>query len=205
MKKTNNKIVSLLAVFMIIPILFGYLMSDWFIRPTTKRNLSNEQIREISEKLKFELLPDETVYVKYFPGFLQGTIFLHVFVENIKSENDFLSRFGGNYKAIANPGYYEMTCAKLDGAYEADIFELKTQPKDYSCELLFYTESGKANAVFLIVGYIPELLDIYLFSNNPYQRYYSNPYFIVPLIIELALIICLVTQKIKNRRRQKLS
>ena len=193
--KKANRVMSVLALLMIVPIVFGAINSAWFVstEPIIKKDLSDSQIKEICSRLKFEPLPEEIIYIAYSPSAMQATESLSVYVENIKSEADFFSRFKGVAKAgSANIGY--------TGKYDIEIFKLARTPKDCMCGLSFFDEGESLSAIFAISGYVPELEKIYscFFYYQNIQPFLKNWTFMVPLAIELILILFLVGQKIRG-------
>lgn len=177
-----NKMVICLILLMIFPIIFSSINSGWFTAPSVKKNFSDTQINEICAKLKFELAHGETIHIEYFPGVLQASTYLKVFIENVKSESDFISRFHG-------------TAVKTESdIYETDIFHLEQEPKDYHCYLRFSGENETLQAEISISGYIPDLEKIYRFSIDYFQPFLANRVFITLFIIEFFLIIYLLGQ-----------
>jgi len=153
-----------ICIALLVIALYCYFGSTCMVSRTIKTKFSNEQINEICARLKFVLAPEETISVDFFPGFLQATTYIKVHIENIKSEADFLSRFRGNSVKRVPNSYNNYEAFSV---YDAEIFQLEEKPKDYTCRLYFFNnESGKTGVIFLIVGYIPELINIYKFLNK---------------------------------------
>jgi len=85
MNSKINAIVIVAAVFLILPIMFAaFILTGFYIQPTIKKNLSAAQIDEICTKFNFELMPEETMYLEYHPGFLQGTTYLNIYNANLQ-------------------------------------------------------------------------------------------------------------------------
>jgi hypothetical protein len=197
--KKTEKIAVVIAILMIGPLFFGFigsfLLSD--LEPAFKDNLSESQIKEISSSLKLELKGDEHIYIEYRPTVLQATVFLKVYIENIESEESFLSRFKGTTRRGSNfVSYGDLNGSVSVSKYDIEIFELERRPKDYMCGLLFFYnwESESTTALFSISGYIPELRDIYSYFGYSYniKPLLRNRMFMIPLCIEFVLITFLI-------------
>lgn len=93
-------------------------------------------------------------------------------INNIKSEQDFLSRFHGVVKEKENNETGSSRIIK----YKIEIFNLINIPKDYFCQLSFTEENGKLSCEFYISGYIPELNNIYQFLDDPLQPFLDSKY-----------------------------
>jgi len=187
---------------MFFPLLFSFMSAGWNVEATVKSNLTDSQRGEICERLKFEPSPDETITTRYFPGFLQAATTLSVYIENIKSEEDFLSRFHG--RIINDGGISDYDDTAGSNVYHIEIFAFDTRPKDYACELIFYEEDGKNTARFYIGGYIPELKNIYEFLHDPLQPYRSSWMFVSCAVVEVSLAAYLIAQKIAREVRKGL-
>jgi hypothetical protein len=183
--KKSTKIIIVLAILAIFPLAFGILMSEWNVSTQTRANLTDNQINQISEALKFELAPNETIQVSFFPGFIQAMPSLTVAIENIESEDDFLSRFSGE---ITDTGGIE-------------LFQFERTPKDYHSKLEFIETDGVLSAVFNINGSVPQLREIYHFSYNPYIKY-MNVFVILPLTVQLIFVVLLIVQFVKYLRKK---
>ena len=172
--KKANKVAFRIFLMMLIP-LYIFTMSSAFYAPFTKHeNLADYQIKQITSKLEFELLPHESLYVVFFPGMMQASKALFVHIENIESETSFRSRLQS----------------------DLEIFQFEGRPpKDFRYELLFCDEGENLKATFEIVGHIPELSTIYDFFHKPRHLLDSLAMRIV-LVIQFALIIFLVGNKI---------
>jgi len=164
--KKTEKIAVVIAILMIGPLFFGFigsfLLSD--LEPAFKDNLSESQIKEICSSLKFELKNGEDIYIEYSPAVWQSATSLYVYIENIESEESFLSRFKGTTRRGSNfVSYGNLNGSEPISKYDIEIFELEQLPKDYMCGLLFFYnwESESTTALFSISGYIPELRVIY--------------------------------------------
>lgn len=186
-----NKAAAYLGLFMIFPLLFGYINSGWDIHPCVKTEFSDDQLKEISTKFKFETASDENISVEYFPGVMQASTYLKVRVENVGSEAGFLSRFQG---IAVKRDYYAYYDSEAVSVYEAEIFSLEVKPKDYCCQISFHDQDGQLNAELYISGYIPELKNIYDFSHDYFHAFFTNRMFMIPLIIECVIIIFLAGQ-----------
>ena len=202
--KKLNKIITIISVLMIFPLFFWYFNSVWFISPIKKNNLSKKQIDEICDKLKFDLDQNETLSIEYFPGVMQATTFLTVNINNIKSEDNFLSHFKGNIKNkvdISNLSEDKSIISK----YDVGIFVLDHIPKDYSCSLSIIEKDKNLTAKIHISGYISQLENIYKVLNDPLQPLFDNFYFMTFAIVEIFLIIYLIFQGVFSiiRRRKK--
>jgi len=184
--------VIIIAILMLIPLGFGFINSILYIEPTVNKDLSGNQISEICTKLKFEIKPDESIFIEYWPTVLQATTYLKVTIANVESEENFLSRFYGVVGAIEPYQGYDREA--YFSAYNVEVFQLDRIPKDYSCTLYFADEGESLRAMFHISGYIPELKKIYNFSKTPYRPLFVNSMFMIPFIIEVVLIILLVVQ-----------
>ncbi|MCL1919074.1 MAG: hypothetical protein FWG14_12350 [Peptococcaceae bacterium] len=180
------------SVIMILPTALAYLATRWFVIPETKTDFTDVQIAEICAKFKFDPAPDEAVSaVINANGLLQGTEYVQILIDNVTSEEDLLSRFQGEYKKTEK----YMGGAPMKNpvsAYELEIFQLDKKPKDYHCQLYFGREGGKTRALFWVIGYIPELDDIYDFSQDNAQSIVPAGVFWVPLGIEIFLIVFLM-------------
>jgi len=190
--KTINIAAIAISVLMLIPLGFGLISSIINIVPTVNTELTDKQMREICSRLKFEIKPDENVYVEYWPTVLQATTRLEVNIENVTSEADFLTRFHGLAKEMEPYQSYDRET--YYSAYNVEIFQLDRIPKDYWCGLYFADEDGSVRAKFYISGFVPDLKNIYSFSHKPFRPLLNNLMFIIPLIIEAALIIFFVVQ-----------
>ena len=194
MNKKEKNIASI-GLLMICPLLFGFVNTIWFfdLTPIVKKDLSDSQIEEICVLLKFELVNDEHIYLEYNQGALQAVPLLNVYIENVKSEEDFLARFDGITKSGGNSTYN----AYINGTssirnYDIDIFKLERRPKDYMCGLAFFYEfeDDCYTVMFYISGYISDLDPIYdyFFYYDNIKPFLRNWMFMIPLCIELTLI-----------------
>jgi len=205
-----NKIIVILSVLMIPVIFFGYVNTSWFLtKPYVKVKFTGKQIAEIQEKLKFELATGEKIRTEYYPGFMQAATRLVVFVENIESEEDFLSKFKGNAICQGEEewyrGHYYDSLSEFYGfevisEYRIEVFLFENEPKDFSTALMIFIEDGVLKARFNIVGYIEDLSKIYSFTYNRAFPVLINPLFMIPLIIEIVLLSFLFIQKFKKSK-----
>jgi len=171
-----NKIIFHISLLMFIPFFILPTRSVFSGEFTIHENLSEYQIRQITSKLEFELMPNESLYVEFFHGFMQATRVLKVHIENVESEMSFRSRFQAH--SISDLGIFQ--------------FEGK-RPRDFSAVLIFSDESERLKATFRIVGHVPKLQEIYDFLVEPYQLL-NDPAIKIVLIIQFTLIIFLVGQ-----------
>jgi len=205
----KEKIIAIIALLMIAPLSFGFANTVWVIdsTPIVKADLSDSQVREISSILKFKPVNHERVYIKYCPGALQAAPSLYVFIENIITEEDFLSRFSGVIEEASNYIDYGYLNGSIPlSNYDIEVFQLERIPKDYMCGLSFFDKGESLTAMFTLSGSIPELKPIYryFFYYDSIKPLLHNWIFIIPFSIELILVIFLVgsicIRFIRNRR-----
>ena len=176
-----NKVIFHIFLLMFIPFFILPARSVFSAEFTIHENLTDYQIRQITSKLEFELMPNERLYVEFFHGFMQATRVLKVHIENVESEMRFRSRFQDH---------------SLDGINISDleIFQFEgRRPRDFSAVLLFSDESESLKATFSIVGHIPKLQEVYDFLVEPYELL-NDPAIRIVLIIQFTLITFLVGQ-----------
>ena len=186
------KPVGIVSVLLLMFILF-YVMFvvPWDIEPTERSKFSKEQQAEICDKLKFELVPGETISTQYWPGMMQATISLTVTVYNIRSKEDFLKR------VYFETPLAENNWADKNEALYFDDFQLLSPDhriKDYSCSVRFIEENGTNSAKIHVSGYVTQLSSIYNFLYEPWQPYLSDRLFISLTVVECVLILFLVAQ-----------
>ena len=209
MLNKKERIIATIVLLMIAPLSFGFVITALFIdtNPIVKADLSEKQVKEICSILKFEPVNYERIYLKYSPGALQAPRSLYVYVENIITETDFLSRFNGIVKegsSYIDYGYLNSSIPL--SKYDIEIFQLERIPKDYMCGLSFFDDGESLTAMFTLCGGISELKPIYryFFYYDNIKPLLHNWVFIIPFSIELILVIFLVRsiciRFIKNRR-----
>jgi len=195
----TDKVIHIVTAIVIAILLFLYLIIAFagmqWMQPTQKKtSFTQSQINQICETFKFELAQGESIYTEFFPGFGQARTTLRVFIEDIKSEEEFLSRFHGTVKSYDEYG----------NEYRLDLFPRENPHWEYREILSFHEIGGSLTAVFYVNFYIEELAHIYKFVYNPYSlallARYIHPYFIIPLIIEILLVIYLILKFIKRRK-----
>gem|GEM_PF-6497611 len=194
-KKPSRRFVIWIMIVSFLVFLFGlgvsYTIRGMFV---TCDNLTDSQIEEVTDKFKFDLSVNktETIRTLYSRGHQTTPTILQVYVDNIDSEEGFMSRFRGESTKIEKDyisgGYirfkYDYDDENVSGLYEVEIFEKKAD----KAQLVFYSEDGKLNAMFFIAGNgIGELENICKYNALPY--YLLNPYIIVPTIV---FVICAV-------------
>ena len=191
-KKDKPKPIGCLILFMIFPLFVLYFNTmTWYAAtiPSITKNFTDAQIQEISEKLKFVLAPDESVSTEFWPGFLQASTELIVNVENIKSKDDFLSRYTGVSDETGTYGYES----------KSKMFRFEKWPKDYSFRLHFLNKDDSVIAEFFISGYVPDLDNIYEFSYDANQvrlrAFLSNWVLMILLAIEIVLVVFWIRRK----------
>ena len=194
--KRMEKIVLLLITLM-IPVLFtGYVMALENPPSTKIDNLSREHAEAIAEAIKFDLSHEETLYVVFLPGVFSGLVVLDVYIDNIKSIDDFFSRFHGSFETV-HPRRVPHSFVDAISVYEVELFEFENAihaEATYSY-LGFFNEQEKLTAKFHIVTRgLPEELN---YSHSFLLKYLNpclRPEFLVPLIIQAVLVLILIVR-----------
>lgn len=181
-------ITGVLALFMLVPLFSTFIGAGFNEGPSEKTYFSEAQINEICEQLQFDLAPGETLTTRFWPGILQAEPWLGVYIHGIESEAAFLSRFRGK---IVD-----------DDSIELFIFD-GIKPEGYGSQLGFSEIEGVKTAQFYIMGYVPQLSNIYEFVYNPYQAFLSYRPFMTCLVLEITIVLLLIVQIVIIVIRQK--
>jgi hypothetical protein len=156
----------------------------------TRTRFSQEQRDEICRVFQFELAPGEALETRFGPGFGPDRIRLTVTVRGVASEEDFMKRLG----APVIPTTEDLMPESI-----LDLFPSEAYGWERRCTFQF--EDGAAT--FYVIGYFPQLQNIYEFLYNPWQPILTNPYIISGLTFEFAFILFLVLTKAIHKRRAK--
>ncbi|MCL2047486.1 MAG: hypothetical protein FWG87_02050 [Defluviitaleaceae bacterium] len=209
-----------LFVFMFFVIWAGYLLALYDIdRYSIEVHKFKKEWHSdfLASSFQFTLAPDETLYIEHFQrGDPQDSrrkmrydMRLHIVVEGIKSPEDFLSRFNGeilfdlemsndhNYSTVwwYNPGTFRFC--------DLNLFPRSQYSRSKWQRLLFFQdENGIMGAKFEIHGLksqeLGETMTRMLFKYLP--SIWIHPFFIVPVLIQVSLILFVVRRSVCSRR-----
>ena len=180
--------------------------------PNNQRINSKRHIQEIATAFQFEYSPNEAVYVSYSPS--RDSTRLEIVVEGLISRDDFLLRFRGGYEER----YDFMGFTDEDGqrpfaasGYDIDIVQrdLLSYPERL-ISVMEFSDTEEANNVKFLVswrGSTPEeFRDVIQLLNKRYMRGFRKwlqPIFVMPTLIQWALIAFIIIRRIIHKTRTK--
>ena len=165
---------------------------------------NESHIETVASAFRFELAPGETLYVKhFFPGFLQGTKFLYVAVDNVESVESFLSRFQLDIKEASR--HRSMPVAIETYSVDIDNYAAN-RSMEFSSFLTFFDDEGQINAEIFIThrGSISELNEMYSLLYELLRPWWAHPFFLGTLAIQAILVAIAIFRYKKHRNAEKI-